>query len=121
MFTSSGWRDRCLPLLWRLRAAADRDVACGPAGKAYGNMGGFIAASAPLVDVVRSYGSGFIFTTSLPPTVCAGALAAVRLLRGDEGRRLRATHQVTLGCTIGCVVEQLFVGDHKENAVFLGA
>ncbi|XP_043192785.1 5-aminolevulinate synthase, erythroid-specific, mitochondrial-like isoform X2 [Amphibalanus amphitrite] len=69
------------------------DIISGTLGKAYGNIGGFIAASASLVDVIRSYGSGFIFTTSLPPTVCAGALAAVRLLRSDEGRRLRATHQ----------------------------
>ncbi|XP_037068313.1 5-aminolevulinate synthase, erythroid-specific, mitochondrial-like isoform X1 [Pollicipes pollicipes] len=69
------------------------DIISGTLGKAYGNVGGFIAASASLVDVVRSYGSGFIFTTSLPPTVCAGALAAIRVLRTDEGRQLRATHQ----------------------------
>jgi len=69
------------------------DIISGTLGKAYGNIGGFIAASSQLVDVVRSYGSGFIFTTSLPPTVCAGALAAVRQLRTEEGRELRARHQ----------------------------
>lgn len=48
-------------------------------GKAFGNIGGYIAASAPLIDVIRSYGSGFIFTTSLPPTVLYGSLASIRV------------------------------------------
>lgn len=43
--------------------------------------------------MIRSYAAGFIFTTSLPPTVLAGALAAVRILKSEEGRRLRASHQ----------------------------
>lgn len=62
-------------------------------GKAFGNIGGYIAGSENLVDMVRSYAAGFIFTTSLPPTVLCGALAAVRILRSDEGRELRAVHQ----------------------------
>jgi 5-aminolevulinate synthase len=62
-------------------------------GKAFGNIGGYIAGSENLVDMVRSYAAGFIFTTSLPPTVLCGALAAVRILRSDEGRQLRALHQ----------------------------
>jgi len=62
-------------------------------GKAFGNIGGYIASSAKLVDVIRSYGAGFIFTTSLPPTVLAGALKAVQILASDEGRALRALHQ----------------------------
>ncbi len=49
--------------------------------------------SSNLVDMVRSYGAGFIFTTSLPPTVLRGALASVRVLRSDEGRQLRRQHQ----------------------------
>ena len=62
-------------------------------GKAFGNIGGYIAGSSSLVDMVRSYAAGFIFTTSLPPTVLSGALAAVRILRSDEGRQLREKHQ----------------------------
>lgn len=69
------------------------DIISGTLGKAFGNIGGYIAASAQLVDVVRSYGAGFIFTTSLPPTVLAGAQRAIEILAGDEGRELRARHQ----------------------------
>jgi len=69
------------------------DIVSGTLGKAYGNIGGYIAASKSLVDVVRSYGAGFIFTTSLPPTVLSGATASIRILRSEEGRMLRAKHR----------------------------
>lgn len=69
------------------------DIISGTLGKAFGNIGGYIAASAKLVDMIRSYGAGFIFTTSLPPTVLAGAQRAVEILASDEGRELRARHQ----------------------------
>ena len=59
----------------------------------FGNIGEYIAASDSLVDVGRSYGSGFIFTTFLPPTVLSGAIASIRVLRSDEGRQLRAVHR----------------------------
>ncbi|CAG0899137.1 unnamed protein product [Darwinula stevensoni] len=69
------------------------DIISGTLGKAFGNMGGYIVGSSNLVDMIRSYAAGFIFTTSLPPTVLSGALAAVRILRSDEGRSLRVKHQ----------------------------
>jgi 5-aminolevulinate synthase len=69
------------------------DIVSGTLGKAYGNCGGYIAASSELTDVIRSYASGFIFTTSLPPTVVCGATESVRLLKGDEGRCLRQMQQ----------------------------
>lgn len=69
------------------------DIVSGTLGKAYGNCGGYIAASSELIDVVRSYASGFIFTTSLPPTVACGATESVRILKGDEGRCLRQLQQ----------------------------
>ncbi|KAI8511239.1 5-aminolevulinate synthase, nonspecific, mitochondrial [Branchiostoma belcheri] len=79
-----GDRDGLLPKM---------DIISGTLGKAFGLIGGYIAGSSLLVDMIRSYAAGFIFTTALPPMVLAGALASVRILKSEEGVQLRRGHQ----------------------------
>jgi 5-aminolevulinate synthase len=67
------------------------DIIQATLGKAFGVVGGYIAASANLVDFVRSHGEAFIFTTALPPAIAAGALASVRIVKRDPS--IRERHQ----------------------------
>ncbi len=64
------------------------DLIQGTLGKAIGAMGGYVAGSARLIDLIRSYGAGFIFTTSLAPVVVAAARASVAHLRSSEDERV---------------------------------
>lgn len=67
------------------------DIINGTLAKGFGVIGGYIAARKNIVDTIRSFGSGFIFTTSLPPAVCSAANKSIELLR--DNKRIRLAHQ----------------------------
>jgi 5-aminolevulinate synthase len=72
------------------------DVIEGTLGKAFGVMGGYISASKNVCDFVRSFASGFIFSTALPPAIAAGATASIRHLKESQIERVRHQNRVKI-------------------------
>ncbi len=72
------------------------DIINGTLAKGFGVVGGYIAADKIIVDAVRSFGSGFIFTTSLPPAVCAAATKSIELLRNNNEWRTKFNANIKL-------------------------
>ncbi|GHF69949.1 5-aminolevulinate synthase [Seohaeicola zhoushanensis] len=104
------------------------DIINGTLAKAFGVMGGYIAASAKMCDAIRSYAPGFIFTSSLPPAVAAGAAASVAFLK--RAPELRERHQTqarilktrfkAMGLPIidhGTHIVPVIVGDPKHTKI----
>ena len=84
--TGAGWLEKI--------GLQDRvDLVSGSFSKAFGLHGGYIAGDSEILDAIRSVSPGFIFTTSIPPVICAGALASVKYLKDEGGRELRKLHQ----------------------------
>ena len=84
--TGAGWLEK-IGLQERV------DIVSGSFSKAVGLHGGCIAGDKEVVDAIRSISPGFIITTSIPPVICAGALASVKYLKDDGGKELRRLHQ----------------------------
>ncbi|KAK5638349.1 hypothetical protein RI129_012644 [Pyrocoelia pectoralis] len=96
---------------------AKMDMISGTLGKAFGNVGGYVASNGILIDMVRSYAAGFIFTTSLPPTVLSGALKAINILASDEGRELRRRHQEIVKYLRTSLVNRGFPVEHTPSHI----
>jgi len=71
----------------------DIDIVSGTLGKAYGVAGGYVASTSKLIDMIRSYADGFIFTTAMPPMQAVAAKKSVEVLRSEEGQELRRKHK----------------------------
>lgn len=83
-------------ILEREGLQAEIDIVNGTLSKAIGVFGGYIAASSVVIDFVRSYGSGFIFTTSLPPAVCSAANKSIKLIQQNAEWRNEFHNNVLL-------------------------
>ena len=72
------------------------DIIEGTLAKGFGVVGGYVAAAAPVIDAIRCHAPGFIFTTSLPPAIVAGALASVRHVKANSARRAQLHAQAAI-------------------------
>jgi 5-aminolevulinate synthase len=97
------------------------DVIEGTLAKAFGCLGGYITGTAALIDAVRSYAPGFIFTTALPPAVCAAATAAIRHLKASSFERERHQDRAArVKAVLGAAGLPVMANDTHIVPVFVG-
>ena len=97
------------------------DILEGTLAKAFGCLGGYIAGSAKMVDAVRSYAPGFIFTTALPPAICSAATAAIRHLKSSRWERARHQDRAArVKAVLTAVGLPVIAGDTHIVPVFVG-
>jgi 5-aminolevulinate synthase len=97
------------------------DVIEGTLAKAFGCLGGYIAGRAALIDAVRSYAPGFIFTTALPPAICAAATAAIRHLKTSSFERQRHQDRAArVKAVLGAAGLPVMANDTHIVPVFVG-
>ena len=72
----------------KMNVTSELDIIEGTLAKGFGIMGGYIAASKNIADVIRSFAPGFIFTTSMPPSIAAAAIASIRVVKNNNSLRL---------------------------------
>jgi 5-aminolevulinate synthase len=97
------------------------DVIEGTLAKAFGCLGGYIAGRAALIDAVRSYAPGFIFTTALPPAICAAATAAIRHLKASSFERQRHQDRAArVKAVLGAAGLPVMANDTHIVPVFVG-
>ena len=97
------------------------DVIEGTLAKAFGCLGGYIAGTSLLIDAVRSYAAGFIFTTALPPPICAAATAAIRHLKASRWERERHQDRAArVKATLGAAGLPVMPSDTHIVPVFVG-
>jgi 5-aminolevulinate synthase len=102
-------------------AMARVDVIEGTLAKAFGCLGGYIAGKAVLIDAVRSYAAGFIFTTALPPAICAAASAAIRHLKTSSYERERHQDRAArVKAVLGAAGLPVMANDTHIVPVFVG-
>jgi len=97
------------------------DIIEGTLAKAFGGLGGYITGSAKVIDAIRSYAAGFIFTTSLPPPVCAAATAAIRHLKTSQFERDRQQDRAArVKAILGAVGLPVMASDTHIVPIFVG-
>lgn len=93
------------------------DIISGTLGKAVGCVGGYLVGKEKLIDTLRSYGSGFIFTTALPPDKAYAALVSLDILKSEEGQKLRQRHQANVKLLRTKLIQHGFPIEHAPSHI----